>query len=80
MSEAGSVPELVVAAFGGLSKMARALGHRHPTKISGWLKSGRIPHWRRAEIVTAAERDGVTLPTAFTNPPADPSGKSSEAA
>lgn len=54
--------ENLINAFGGLSKMARALGHKHVTTVQGWRDSGRIPHWRYHEILSAAEREGVDIP------------------
>lgn len=54
--------ETLIAEFGGLTKMARALGHKHVTTVQGWRKSGRIPHWRYHEILSAAEREGVSIP------------------
>jgi len=56
------LPKRVVAAFGGLTKTAKALGHDHVTTVDGWLRSGRIPYWRFSEIRAAAERENVTLP------------------
>ena len=75
MSEvSSSVAVEVIAAFGGLSAAARALGHKHVSTVQGWQESGRIPSWRRPEIVAAAKIAKVTLPPAFLNetPQADP--------
>lgn len=57
-----SIADDVIAAFGGLAKTARALGHRHMTTVDGWRRSKRVPGWRWPEIVAGAEREGVTLP------------------
>ena len=57
----------LIAAFGGLSATSRALGHRHPTTVQGWEKSGRIPQWRRSEIENAAEKCAVELPDDLLN-------------
>jgi hypothetical protein len=57
--------ESVIACFGGMSALSRALGHKNPTTVQGWKLSGRIPAWRRSEIVTAAQRLGVILPDSF---------------
>lgn len=51
----------LIGLFGGLTRMARALGHRHCTTVQGWERSGRIPAWRRPEIEDAATRQGVAL-------------------
>lgn len=60
----------VIDAFGGPSRMARALDHRHVTTIIAWRNAGRIPRWRRPEIIAAAQRLGVELPPAFLAEPA----------
>jgi hypothetical protein len=39
---ARTIPE-IIAALGGLTKTADALGHRYPTKVQGWKERGRIP-------------------------------------
>lgn len=49
----------IIEAFGGLTKMARALGHKHCTTVQGWQKSGNIPDWRRDEIFRAADESGI---------------------
>lgn len=54
--------EDLIDAFGGLSEMARALGHKHVTTVQGWKESNRIPHWRHREILEAADRHGVNIP------------------
>jgi hypothetical protein len=60
----------VIAAFGGLTRTARALGHKNVTTVQGWKRAGRIPHWRQAEILAAAGRESVTLPASFGAKPA----------
>lgn len=60
-----SLARRVVAAFGGLTKAAKALGHNSVTTIDHWQISGRIPPWRRHEIREAAEREGIELPSDF---------------
>lgn len=74
----------VVAAFGGITKTARALGLSTST-VQGWKESGRIMYWRHAAIVDAAARHGVTLPAGFPpqasaaeqppDPAAEPEGR-----
>lgn len=70
-SAAPSLVDQVIAAFGGLSATARALGHKHVTTVDGWKRKRRIPPWRRSEIIAAAEQKGVQLPTEFLEPPAN---------
>ncbi|MBN2752619.1 MAG: hypothetical protein JXQ84_07910 [Rhodospirillaceae bacterium] len=40
----------LVKVFGGISAMARALGHAHPSTVQGWKERGAIPRWRYYEI------------------------------
>lgn len=40
----------LIRAFGGLTAMARALGHAHVSTVQGWGERGRIPPWRMYEI------------------------------
>lgn len=42
--------EALVRRFGGLSAMARALGHAHASTVQGWRDRGAIPRWRIYEI------------------------------
>jgi len=65
MEQGCSVAEEVIQAFGGLTKAAKALGHKHVTTVDGWRRSGRIPPWRKPEIIVAAKRAGIPLPEAF---------------
>jgi hypothetical protein len=63
-----NTPELVaqvIASWPTLRKMADALGHRNVSTIHTWKVKGRIPAWRRSEILAAAARDGVNLPDWF---------------
>jgi len=69
MSVSTSLPDRVIAAFGGLSATARALKHRNVTTVDGWRRSGRIPRWRCHEIREAAQREGVDLPADFFDLP-----------
>lgn len=40
----------LVQTFGGLTAMARALGHAHASTVQGWRQRGAIPRWRIYEI------------------------------
>lgn len=51
--------DAIIQVFGGLTKTARALGHKHCTTVQGWRKSGNIPDWRKGEILQAADQAGV---------------------
>jgi hypothetical protein len=59
--------EVIVEAFGGLTKMGAALGGCPVTTIHSWVRNGRIPSWRRRDIIEAAKRSGITLPAEFAN-------------
>jgi len=50
MARKGEVVECLVRAFGGISAMARALGHAHASTVQGWLARQSIPRWRFYEI------------------------------
>ena len=54
--------EKIINSFGGMTAMARALGHKHPTTIQGWKVANHIPHWRYAEIEQAANSNGIDIP------------------
>lgn len=60
-----NIAEQVVNAFGGLTKAARACGVPIST-VHSWRNKKHIPNWRRAPIIEAAKREGVKLPTEFT--------------
>ena len=42
--------------------MMNAIGEEHPNLLQNWLKAGRIPHYRRTQIVDGAKANHVTLP------------------
>jgi hypothetical protein len=62
-----SLAERVIQAFGGSTRLARALGHRSASTVDSWRRAGRIPHWRRDEIAAAAASEGVRLPPDFVD-------------
>jgi len=53
--------ERIIARFGGLTKLARALGHEHPTTVQGWKKRGVIPARQQGKVLDAATANGVAL-------------------
>ena len=55
----------IIDAFGGVTALARALGHKNATTVQGWKSSDRIPPWRRQAIVEAACKVGIKLPSDF---------------
>lgn len=51
----------IVAKFGGLTRLARALNHKHPTTVQGWLERGFVPAQRQQEVLDAAASAGIDL-------------------
>ena len=63
----------IITKFGGLTGLARALGHQHVTTVQGWWMRASIPARRQAEVMRAAKAAGVDLePADFFDAPADP--------
>jgi len=55
------VVDAVFGAFGGSSKLARAI-KRPVSTVDTWKQRKRIPYWNANEILVAAERNGIALP------------------
>lgn len=53
-------PAKVIAAFGGTTNLARAIG-APVTTVHKWKGAGRIPAWRHDAIKAAAEKAGIDL-------------------
>jgi argininosuccinate lyase len=53
--------ERIIERFGGISALARALGHRHPTTVQGWKQRGVIPARRQADVLAAAKAQNLSL-------------------
>lgn len=51
----------VIAAFGGISKLARRLGHKNPSTVQGWWERGVIPANRQRAVLEAAAQDGLKI-------------------
>ncbi|HYF40909.1 MAG TPA: GIY-YIG nuclease family protein [Ramlibacter sp.] len=62
-AEAGPLTpaQCIVRRFGGLAPLSRALGHKHPTTVQGWLRSGWVPAKHVESIRAAAARLGIAL-------------------
>ena len=68
--------ERIISRFGGMTALARALGHRHPTTVQGWKVRGYVPAHRQQEVLDAAHRVGIPLgPSDFFEPPGEGSGE-----
>jgi len=52
----------IIDAFGGYRPMAKALGEDYPNLVQNWEKAGRIPHYRKPQIIEGARAAGATLP------------------
>lgn len=59
-----SAAENVIARFGGISKLARALKHPHVTTVQGWKTRGVIPSRQMPAVLKAAEEQGIKLSAA----------------
>jgi len=53
--------EHIISKFGGLTALAKALGHKHPSTVQGWKSRGFIPPRHYPAIRNAAERLGQEL-------------------
>ena len=57
----GRAVDAVIESFGGLSRLAKALGHPHVTTVQGWRDRGAIPVKHHARILDAARGLGIAL-------------------
>lgn len=51
----------IISKFGGVYPLSRALGHKNPTTVQGWLVRGYVPPRQHDNIWLAAQRKGVEL-------------------
>ena len=56
-----SQAEIIIERFGGITALARALGHEHPSTVQGWRDRGIIPARRQAELLGLAKTTGIDL-------------------
>jgi hypothetical protein len=47
--------ETIIERFGGLTDMARALGHKNPTTVQGWRDRGNIPSRQIPVVIEAGK-------------------------
>ena len=66
--------ERIIERFGGLSALARAMGHKHVTTVQGWKERGYIPARQQDDVLEAAQREKIDLTPAdfFQQPDGDP--------
>lgn len=53
--------EKIIEKFGGISQLAKALGHEHPTTVQGWKARGRIPAKQQDVVLKLAREKGIDL-------------------
>lgn len=51
----------IIFKFGGVYPLSRALGHKNPSTVQGWLLRGYVPPRQHDCIWQAAQREGVDL-------------------
>lgn len=51
----------IIAQLGGISAIARGLGHRNVTTVQGWWDRDVIPAHRQREVLALAETLGMPL-------------------
>lgn len=56
-----TVAQDVVALFGGVVATAKALGHKNPTTVQGWIARGVIPVRQLRAVIRAAAARGTVL-------------------
>lgn len=66
----------IIDKFGGVYPLARALGHKNPTTVQGWLSRGFVPPRQHEPVWEAAKREGIDLSLSdFAAVPAAASGE-----
>lgn len=53
--------EKIIDRFGGVSKLASALGHKHVTTVHGWLSRGFVPGKQIPKVLRKAREMGIDL-------------------
>ena len=51
----------VIVSLGGISALARGLGHRNPSTVQGWWERDVIPAHQQAFVLEAARVAGLGL-------------------
>ncbi len=54
--------ERIIGKFGSIRRLARALGHGHPTTVQGWKSRGLIPLRHAPAIIAASIRENLDDP------------------
>jgi hypothetical protein len=58
-----SQADRIIEKFGGITALARALGHKHPTTVQGWKDRKFIPAKHQADVLNKARDLGLDLTT-----------------
>ncbi|WP_369405410.1 carph-isopro domain-containing protein [Novosphingobium capsulatum] len=66
----------VISKLGGITAVARALGHRNVTTVQGWWDRELIPARRQRDVLDLAAHMGVPLLPDEIIPPASTAGSS----
>jgi hypothetical protein len=62
----------VIIELGGISAVARGLGHKHVTTVQGWWEREIIPAQRMRDVLLLARAQGKNIPAdALLPTPAD---------
>lgn len=61
----------IIEELGGVTALARALGHRWPTTVQGWKSRGVIPSRQVSAVLKAANTLGKPLSAADLFPAED---------
>lgn len=51
----------IIEKFGGLSALAKALGHKNSSTVQGWKERGLIPQKKWGAVLEAAKRAKVRV-------------------
>lgn len=54
----------VITTCGGITALARALKHRHPSTVQGWWERQVIPAWQQRSVLQIAQMSDPNI-TAF---------------
>ncbi|WP_446740643.1 carph-isopro domain-containing protein [Sphingomonas sp. CFBP 8764] len=51
----------VILALGGITRLSRHLGHRHPSTVQGWWERNVIPVRQQRRILELAQERGISI-------------------
>ena len=51
----------IILRFGGLTKLATALGHENPTTVQGWRDRGVVPSRQIPRVIEAGKAQAIAL-------------------